>query len=316
MSLSCEDAILGTKPLRAYTLHTPKCLLYSPHELPKVRSNNKPLSPLFVVSPTGMSGTNFLVQALVTVGLCELPRRDVLAREDHLLVHSNLLKQYVCETANTWNKWERNGAILQTRSKALMATISDGILRFIGAPMVSSKRVVLKTPTSHCVANFPDLFPRAKLILLVRDGRDSTESEVRAAYRRDYDSAFTIWAVRVRELLDFMEGPGKEWGSSWLLVHYEDLVTIPISTIAAIASFLEQEASVVDVGRIAELPVFGSSQLGTENGRAFHWAVQEKPENFNPIGRWTHWDRERRDLFKKIAGRELAALGYDQDDSW
>jgi hypothetical protein len=280
-------------------------------------STEEHLSPLFVVSPTGMSGTNFLVQALVTVGLCELPRHDVLAREDHLLVHSSLLKQYVCETANIWKKWERNDAILQMRGRALLETISDGILRFVGTPNAAGKRVVLKTPTSNCVANFPDLFPMAKLILLVRDGRDSTESEVRAAYRRDYDSAFTIWAMRVRELLDFMEGPGKEWGtSSWLLVRFEDLVTKPVSTITALASFLEQEGAVADVDRIVELPVFGSSQLGTANGRAFHWAVQEKPDNFNPIGRWAHWDRDRRELFKKIAGRELAALGYDQDDSW
>jgi hypothetical protein len=63
------------------------------------------------------------------------------------------------------------------------------------------------------------------------------------------------------------------------------------------------------------LPVYGSSFLCRENGE-FKWEIKAKPENFNPLGRWTLWEEERKQKFKAIAGAELIKLRYVTDDRW
>lgn len=281
--------------------------------------NEQFLPPVFIVSPTGKSGTNFLAKVLVTLDLCERPKVEVLTREDYLLFNSERLRQYAFETANIWKRWEKDDKQLNLRTKQLLKNIGDGVLQFLGTPSDPRKRLVVKTPDSNQLKNFPDLFPEAKLILLVRDGRDTSESQVKAGYRPEYEGAFQNWAARTRDLLDFMQNRGKALEAKmWIMIHYEQLVNDPQSTADELATFLGCDDTVMDGARINDLPVLGSAYVGTnEDGpQVSTWRVANKPKDFNPVGRWVDWDVERRKQFKEIAGKELVELGYESDQSW
>ena len=273
-------------------------------------------SPVFIVSPTPRSGTNFLMHALVAVGFCEPPSRRVLTREDHLLKTSGLLTQYVEETAKIWSLWEKDAATLNSSSDELLAAIGSGILRFIGGPTDSSKRVVIKTPTSASLHNFPRLFPSCRVILLVRDGRDTTESQVQSWQHVPYASAFAQWAQGARELLEFSSNCRRGRGVSWVLIRYEHLLTDTAAVLKSIGSFLDIHTDHLDLEAVARLPVYGSSEIGKKIGSRFEWCVEAKPQGFNPIGRWRNWPLERRELFKRLAGKELIDLGYEGAEAW
>jgi hypothetical protein len=55
--------------------------------------------------------------------------------------------------------------------------------------------------------------------------------------------------------------------------------------------------------------VIGSSELARREGKV-HWKPVEKPADFDPSQRWSHWSNERHDRFIWIAGEALSRLGY------
>jgi hypothetical protein len=178
------------------------------------------------------------------------------------------------------------------------------------------KRLLTKTPVAYNVDKFFDLFPEAKLLILIRDGRDAVESAVRTWPNRSYKYWMKLWAEGARSILDFVQGEGGALqGKSWQLVKYEDLLERPKATITELLRLLRIDPVSFDWSRVERLPVHGSSQYpdeaGTVTGRKL-----EKSEDFNPLGRWDHWGWRRKRLFKKIAGEELIGLGYASNNRW
>lgn len=274
-------------------------------------------SPAFLISPTRRSGTNFLAEALIASGLCQWPRAEVLAREDFLLAESYLLRMYAERTAARWRILENSNQVVQVNEALLLKSIGSGILRFIGLPTSSDRRLLLKTPNCRHLANFPELFPSCFLILLVRDGRDCSESQVRSGFQMDYAAAFRNWATRTREMLEFIRAQDAHFKMAYLkLIHYEDLVRSPQACLESLRRFLGLDATSIDAAAVKRLPVFGSSELSAAAPLSFRWSVEAKPTTFNPIGRWQAWDTNRCTLFKSIAGQELIELGYAVDDCW
>jgi hypothetical protein len=218
------------------------------------------MKPVSIVSPTGKSGTNFLSNMLKTVGLCESPAKEVLAREDHLVFHSALLLDYVRETASIWRIWEKNEQIIKKRSNELLRCLGEGITNFIIDANNGILPALIKTPSSRGINNFSKLFSGSKLILLVRDGRDTTESAVKAGYWPDYESAFEAWSIGARSLVDYMGSSVNAEGISWILVTYESLVTDSTATVKQIAEFLGADFNNLQIERANHLPVYGSSQ--------------------------------------------------------
>jgi hypothetical protein len=260
--------------------------------------------PVFIISPTGKSGTNFLAAALIELGIC---KGSQLA-EDFFLRDSHMLLRYGERSGETWKRWEGGGED-GPKAQKLTASLGHGLIEFAGG-LDSKRHLVLKTPSSESLAHFPRLFPDAKLILLIRDGRDTTESQVKAGYRADHQAAFANWAVQTREFLDFMADHQDLEGSMWKLVRYEDLIREPEATFAEIASWLDFKGG-LDISRVAAMPVIGSAYVGSDG-----WSTLPKPESFNPIGRWAMtWDQKRRQQFDELAGSALVAAGYKGNKS-
>lgn len=267
--------------------------------------------PVFIVAPTGKSGTNFLYHALQAIGLCEPASKNFLRAEDFLLCHSHLLREYVTTTATAWRKYDGRD-IVDRGCGELLSRLGDALLSFIGDPQDPRRRVVLKTPTATGIDNLFDLMPNAKLILLVRDGRDVAESQIRSGYATNYDSVFKNWANKTRLFLHFMQKQ-RAAPESWKLVRFEDLIAQPESTLVEIGSFLDRMAPEIDMDSINALPLYGSID-GEEAD--FAWKVKDKPADFNPVGRWRCWNEARCALFEEIAGAELIELGYEDDRNW
>lgn len=267
-------------------------------------------SPVFIHAPMVRSGTNYLSRLIRLNPVFEVPRPIY---EGRLLVHAELLRRYADVTAASWSQWMEESTDEEEVSASLFEGLGHGILRYLNGLLTPGKRLLIKTPWSLNLELFFPLFPNAKLLLLVRDGRDTVESTMRSFEGRKYKPSMRSWAAGARRILDFTDGRRVGPASTpWRLVKYEDLVRQPEERMDEIFTFLDEAPDTgTDVG---EVPVVGSSSH--RGGRKeVHWEPLEKPPNFNPIGRWEAWPRRRKRKFKKLAGKELVDLGYEAPDS-
>lgn len=273
-----------------------------------------PVELVFIVAPTGKCGTNFMINVLTHLGLARLPDTDALRREDHLLGDATLLCEYVRNTIGRWLKWTEYSTA-QRDEAALLRAIGEGLVRFIGVGGLPP--IAVKTPSAENIHLGPLLFPEAAFILMVRDGRDATESGLLSNYWTSYEEAFAEWADGVATLQRFIQAEGQSpRRARWVLVRYESLVLEPEETLRSITCALGCPNVKMDVSALTSLPVFGSIDYGRGEDGSFAWRIAAKDKRFNPVGRWRLWGESTRELFKNLAGDELISLGYEKDDSW
>ncbi|MBI2374204.1 MAG: sulfotransferase [Deltaproteobacteria bacterium] len=194
------------------------------------------------------------------------------------------------------------------------------------AKEASRRYLVHKYPSARGINNFPAMFPDGRLLLLVRDGRDSANSVLSAARfirRSDPRRVYLLthvaqrWRESAEAILDFQSKfPGRS-----LLVRFEALHTDPVMTLRNIGDFLQLEDDAnlrcwLEGARDA--PVRGSSFLrdtadGTrEVAGGTNWRPTPRSASFNPIGRWRSglsWFESR--LFEAVTHEQLRRLGYD-----
>jgi sulfotransferase family protein len=166
-----------------------------------------------------------------------------------------------------------------------------------------------------------ELYPSTKEVFLVRDFRDMALSAMQFGERRGFggypgpDGEAGERYVR-NELRKMALDLRKSWrsrGARGHLVRYEDLITAPAETLAALFDYLEVDASAARVGDVIaqssneELALPGASQEPAEVGA--HRAVLDPKDT---IGRWS---RDGGDVFKAIAQETFADVledfGYD-----
>jgi protein-tyrosine sulfotransferase len=268
--------------------------------------------PVYIMSPMQRCGTNHLADILLLHSGFQLPN---VLEEDFVFEHADLLYEYVERTYKRWRRlnWIDNPDECR---RLFELHLGQGILSFLLDQIDDNKRLLLKTPDCKNIDKFFRFFPGAKLLLLMRDGRDVVESAVRKWPQRRDEYWMRQWANCSRRMLDFIEGSGLDSrGKAWELVRYEELVERPEAAIKGILEFLGVDELAFKWDELTHLPVRGSSSILDSHGRVSQEAV-EKPKEFNPIGRWQHWSMWRKRKFKKIAGRELIDLGYEANGRW
>ena len=232
-----------------------------------------------------------------------------------MLFHSQLLKQYINHTSKSWDK-EIYGS--EQYQRLLFRSLGDGILSFLREQIEDDKQLLCKTPRANNIDNFSLLFPQAKLLVLIRDGRDVVASAVKTWPDRffAFERSALTWARGARLMQNFMDSKDKELrGKSWELVRYEDLVQCPENVMRKILLFLGIDANKFDFERMKNLGLRGSSVHHGEMDTV-HWEPVEKPKNFQPIGRWKSWNPRRKTIFKVIAGGELIRSSYVDSNNW
>lgn len=257
--------------------------------------------PIFVLGIYPRSGTNHLLNLL-----CVHP--DCAAAspiwEDFLLMHEPMLEAYVEAVTAHWNPaW---GVGPEDR-EALLAALGDGILGFLEAHC-DAPRVVTKTPHVDQLTQFATLFPRASLLVLVRDGRAVVESGVRS-FGWFRDGAIQGWADAARVIADF-DSSTRDRMPRYRIVRHEDLVERPEPTLRSLLEFLDLDAERYDFERAAALPLRGSSTLRRSRRDRIHWQAVPRSPDFDSTGRFRHWSRWRHARFNHVAGEALRRLGY------
>lgn len=283
--------------------------------------SNSNSAPIFILGVRGRSGTHFLFDLISLHPDCT---QSVIS-EDYFINQAGLL----IKCANDiYNNWPRNWRVRITPPDSLYRCLGDSLVSFLNLqlnrkalaetsaadfesddlPKLSLKRLVTKSPSvDENLPHFFNLFPRACLLIIVRDGRAVVESLVKS-FDCSYEVEIHRWAKAVRILLQF-EKEIKNTNHKCLIVKYEDIYNKTEKELRRIFSFLGLDSDSYDFKATVNLPVRGSSELRAQ-GKKMHWRPVEKAQDFNPIMRWRHWDRALHERFNWIAGDCLEQFGY------
>ena len=273
-------------------------------------------APIFVMGTSFRSGTNYLMNLVCLHSDCVSPGP---IWEDFILQHADMLSTYSELTHRYWNPdWGVEGGI--GTSEVMMEHLGRGLISFLNLQLMTKNQkedrvelaesksiLVTKTPSTLNIDLFFKLFPDSYLLIIVRDGRGVTESRVKSS-RKSYEIAIREWNRAAKNLLAFDDATQKE-KYRYRIVQYESLVQDPISAMKGILQFLELDIDRYNFNGINSLPVFGSSELSQQS--EVHWDGCEREPNFDPINRWSKWNRELHARFDWLAGESQIRLGYD-----
>jgi hypothetical protein len=221
---------------------------------------------------------------------------------------------------------------------------------FLGRELAKSgKRIVGdKTPfgSAEAIKEIGEVYPEAKVIHVIRDGRDvavSTihhmwsyvkdeggiyelgpkELERREAYRRNSlvplaQSLFTEerladiaanWRTEVSRAVE--DGPVL-LGDNYLEVRYEELLERPMEETRRLLEYLGADAGEATVERLIETTSF-------ERGSNRRRGQEDSSSRFRKgiAGDWKNvFTEEDKRIFKEVAGDLLIKLGYEEDKNW
>ncbi len=260
--------------------------------------------PIFILGILGRSGTNFLSRLLRLHPDCTAP--DPIA-EDFLVYYSDLLASYADSLYKRWSRWGTDGlekdSIFQHLGNALVSWLST---------RAGGKRLLTKTPSVRNLENFFKLFPKARLVILVRDGRAVVESGVRS-FGWNYEVATRDWVRAARTILQFDQAH-KNSGGRYLIVRYEELYSNLSNELVKILEFLGLNPETYDFEAAVNMPVWGSSSFRGEASEKVHWQPIRKNADFKPMERSESWGRARQERFDWIAGEYLQQLGYKKKE--
>ncbi len=258
--------------------------------------------PIFLLGILPRCGTNYLLDLLCVHPDCASSSK---VREDYLLYHVDLLFQYVNAVYGHWTPgWGADDALRDR----LYAHLGSGLVSFL-TEVTDAGRVVTKTPRVENLGMFFKLFPDARLVILVRDGRAVLESGIKT-FRWNREAAMHRYARAARTILEFDEAR-KNSSHSYLIVRYEDLWQDLEEELRRILDFLGLDPTLYDFQAARRLPVRGSSTIRAQGDEQIHWKPVEKTPEFDPMSRWRHWSRARHERFNWVAGRYLTCLGYE-----
>jgi SAM-dependent methyltransferase len=251
--------------------------------------------PIFIVG-TPRSGTTMLQAAL------RLHEKVWGGPESHFLLP--LLERH----AELWEYAYREPA-----DEFLLPSLGiteERFLEYLGRGMrdlfddhAGGRRWVDHTPSYvHVIGPLATMFPDARFLLLVRDGRQVAASTMRCWWGKDYtlEQAAQMWASHVRSGLRHLDSAVAD---RILSVRYERLITDTDAEVRRIEAFvgLDHEPAMVDFIREGD-PVFSS------------FPGERSSDKLRP--RWSGWDSADLAAFDTEAGDLLVTLGYEPDRSW
>lgn len=223
--------------------------------------------------------------------------------------YSDMIVDYASNITKHWSGGSPE------KAEEICAKIGQTLVEYLAELQEDrDKRLLLKTPRSRGLHNVPKLFPSAKVLILLRDGRDVCESAERSFVRESRRWWRKEWIRRWNEgaqcILEFMSTCENERGRSWELVKYEELVNNLRTELGKALSLLGVSPASYPWQDAEAAPVIGSSGTGsTQEG--LNWKPKQKDDSFNSVGRWQNsWGYLRRRQFNRIAGDNMKRLGY------
>lgn len=216
----------------------------------------------------------------------------------------------------------------------------------------TGKRIVgdkTPTPNPEIIQEISKVYPEARVIHIIRDGRDQAVSMMhhkwnrsrdlggvqnlgpeeiakRDAYREDprkvletEEGIFTdaglrkaakLWRTRVEQTMK--EGPAL-LGENYVEVTYEDLLERPDEETQRLLKFLGADASEKVVRRCVKAASFEKKAGGRKRGEEQATSGVRK----GIAGDWRNvFTEHNKKIYKKVAGDLLVELGYEKDHDW
>jgi protein-tyrosine sulfotransferase len=258
--------------------------------------------PIFVLGIMPRSGTNYLHDLLCLHPDCAAAREPI--HEDLFLQHADHLLAFVSAVRGAWDPaW---GEFDDAVPGQLQAALGDGLISFLWED--GDRRLVTKSPSVRNLRFFFTLFPRARLLILVRDGRSAVQSSM-ATFGWDFDTAAHLWAEGAEEVRRF-DRANRGLGLPYRVVRYEDLVDDLEPALLEILAFLDLDPNCFDFASARHLPVRGSSAFFGPGRTMVNWDPVARSAAFAPKERWRDWDPALLQRFEWIAGDQLRYFGY------
>jgi Sulfotransferase family len=276
-----------------------------------MRSSDSHANPIFIIGIRSRSGTTYLSHLLRLHPDCGDAPAPIW--EDYLLTHADLLAGYASSTYRHWHHFVVAEGVEERLEEQLMQCIGGGLVSFMTS-RIRSGRLVTKMPSVRNLEYFFKLFPKAHLLILVRDGRAVAESAVRSSGSKPsgarYELAMRSWARGAKAILCFDQAT-KNTDFKYLIVRYEDLWSDVKGELSRIFDFLGLDIATYDFNAAANLAVRGSSVFRGGEEKVQWKRPVEKTADFDPMSRWNHWSHALHERFNWIAGEYQKQLGYE-----
>lgn len=259
--------------------------------------------PIFTLGIMPRCGSNYFHQLLLLHPQCH-SATSYEWPEDYLLLKADLLYEYADTISQHWPR-QRNLPINTETRHALLKALGDGLISYLNQ-LADGRPLVTKTPSVVNLSYFFKLFPNARLLILVRDGRSIVESSMRS-FGWEFDVAVQRWAKAARTIVEFdQEYKGSQY--KYIIVKYEALLDNLEAEMRQIFGFLELDPELYDFDATNRLPVMNSSQFCDGSWQR---TLAENSEDFNFKKRWNYWDPFMHQQFNHIAGDYMTKLGYE-----
>jgi hypothetical protein len=192
-----------------------------------------------------------------------------------------------------------------TPGRRSLARIIDEVYRYYAAEKFPGASVWGdKTPlNTERVFLIDRVFPGARYIHMLRDGRDAVSSAVQAGlFGGGVEAACDQWLSRVRNARDLGHrvGPGR-----YTELRYEDLVSDPRASVDKVCAFLGVafEEQMMEHDRAFD-------KMG-DTATLDHHAKVGQPVTTDSVGKWkTRLTESQVRTVEKLLGRQLAECGY------
>jgi protein-tyrosine sulfotransferase len=264
-------------------------------------SNNAKI--LFVLAPAPRSGTNYLQDLLVLHPAIKAAAID----EDYLLPEFHKLRRFCTDSlkrAVIKNPEQRVGEQV-TMQRVLGGALADYVGR-TASP--DTAFVISKSPALQGVEAFENFGDEARVLVVVRNGRDVVESTVKSFPWISPSYALHRWVDGCRMLA----GLPRRLAERLMIVRYEDMFRAPGEAMKAVLPWLGVAPGDYPFDKVGALPIRGSSEMRRQK-KDVTWDPVPKWQNFAPDKRSASWSPLQVARFQMYAGPWNVALGYPPD---